>query len=69
MPDLVEQIRQRVEVFQPGGDTERLLVRAANEIESLRLQVWEMERRIEWMWNVAPYVREYDPEQEVPWVG
>lgn len=35
---LVDRIRQRVEVFQPGGDNEKLLRAAADEIESLMEQ-------------------------------
>lgn len=34
--DIVDRIRQRIEVFQPGGDTEKLLVEAADEIVRLR---------------------------------
>lgn len=34
--DIVDRIRQRIEVFQPGGDNERLLEEAAAEIMRLR---------------------------------
>lgn len=34
--DIVEQIRQRIEVFQPGGDNQRLLEEAADQIVRLR---------------------------------
>ena len=34
--DIVERIRQRIELFSPGGDNERLLQEAADEIVRLR---------------------------------
>jgi hypothetical protein len=39
--DIVDRIRQRIEVFQPGGDTERLLQDAADEIIRLREAIGE----------------------------
>lgn len=69
MGDLVDQINQRIEVFKPGGDNEKLLARAVNEIKSLRLQLWETERRLEWVWSNLGYESEYDPKQDVPWAG
>lgn len=44
---IVERIRDRVEVFHPGGDTERLLLKAANVIEYLSATVEMLERRID----------------------
>lgn len=34
--DIVDRIRQRIELFSPGGDNERLLQEAADEIVRLR---------------------------------
>lgn len=34
--DIVERIQQRIELFSPGGDNERLLQEAADEIVRLR---------------------------------
>lgn len=69
MTDIVEQIEQRIEVFQPGGDNERLLARARNEIKSLRLQLLEAESRLKWLWSNMGYEPDYDPKQDVPWAG
>jgi len=44
---IVERIRDRVEVFHPGGDTERLLLKAANTIEWLVAEVTRLQDRID----------------------
>lgn len=39
--DIVDRIRQRIELFSPGGDNERLLQEAADEIVRLREVIGE----------------------------
>ena len=46
MSDLVTRIRQPVDLFQPGGDNERLLIEAADEIERLRGRIAVMRSKI-----------------------
>lgn len=37
-----DRLRIRVDVFQPGGDTERLMLEAAEKIEELRDRLYRM---------------------------
>jgi hypothetical protein len=67
--DLVALIRQRVDVFQPGGDTERLLIQAANTIELLRWQKHQLEKYLERLMGWSAWVKEHDGEDEIPWRG
>ena len=37
-----DRLRLRVDVFQPGGDTERLMLEAAQTIENLRERLYQI---------------------------
>lgn len=67
--DLVQRIRDRVEVFHPGGDTERLLLQAANAIELLRWQKHQLEQHLERLTGWEAWVKPHDQENEAPWAG
>lgn len=41
-PRIEERLLRRIEVFAPGGDTERLMLEAVKELSRLRHENWQL---------------------------
>ena len=50
--DILDRIATRIQVFQPGGDNERLLLDAAEEIRQLRAHIAQLSDGIDQALNL-----------------